>query len=360
MVDSGEDIEMERVPSSHGVQMEQSIGGRHQETDFETKSAIYTSETIYGNEQRHVATTDDQLPGILAVSLGENNLVTPEGNITIKLEPTDMSDDLVNTGDVEIALGDTMQQYPVTFEPNPKPRCGIEYIQTTDDRLIGFENCSYPSYVVKNELSDCAMGQSLELKTEVSDCLMEPSHELKTEVSDCLMEPSRELKTENSECAMGQSFELKTENSDYAMGQSFEMNSHSQSVEMRTDIEESDGIDSAIQIKIEPGSVPSPGAMCDDTYYMHGVIFKRDDKVRTETDDVIAGAETNEIQEEDSSLFVTSELDPDRVATKLEVVSMIVVVLWPVVPIRILPVWLIQRVQSGSEYQKVVKPKKTS
>jgi hypothetical protein len=83
MMDCGDHVvKVEPVPSSHEVKMEEATGGRHPASDFETKSVIYTSETLHGNDR--IATTDDQLSDIPAMTF-ESSLVTPEVNIPLKL-----------------------------------------------------------------------------------------------------------------------------------------------------------------------------------------------------------------------------------------------------------------------------------
>jgi hypothetical protein len=77
MMDSGDHVvKVEPVPSSQEVKkMEQATGGRHPETELETKSAIYTSGALHGNDR--IATTVDQLSDIPVMPFGVSNLVTP-------------------------------------------------------------------------------------------------------------------------------------------------------------------------------------------------------------------------------------------------------------------------------------------
>jgi uncharacterized cupredoxin-like copper-binding protein len=320
MMDSGDHaMKMEPVPSSHEVKIEQATGGtgRHPATDLETKSAIYTSGTFHGNDR--IATTDDQLSDIPEIPFGESNLVTPEVNIPLKLEPCD---DLIKDGDGKIGICDT---YPVKCERNPEPGMSgwrTEYIHTTVDQLPAFNKelfgSSFPN-VLGTEFSQntsCA----LDMKTECFDSGMGDSQGMMTGNSDCAVGQSLVLKSENSDSEVGQSLEMETDNSECVMGQT---------LEVKTELEESDGTDS-MQIKIEPGSVCSLGVKFEenhDTYNTQPVVWKIENGVKTEMSDVTVTVELKKTQGVDSTQVCMSKADPDRVWTKLEGVSMIVM-LW--------------------------------
>jgi hypothetical protein len=296
-MDAGDRIKVEPVPSSQEVQMEQSTGGKHRGTDFETKSAIYTPEALYGNDQTATLSTDDQLSDTPhTMPFGEHNLVTPD--IPLKLEPCD--DYLVKAENGEV-VGDASQQYPIKHvkcETSPEPGmsgCRTEYIQTTDDQRPGFDkelfDSSYPSYVLGTEFSPTCPNTScaLDMKTEYIGSGMGDSQ------SEC-------MKIENSDCEVEQSLTLKSE---YSYG-----------------------TDSTTQIKIEPGSVCSLGVTCkfEENHDMYNTqtVLKTEDAVKIE------GQESKETRGElgqlDLSQDCMSESDPDVVWTKVEevhVVSMI-------------------------------------